>query len=69
MIRLKESAKLECCDSLDPFSEGINFTVRLPNIGRHILRSSDEVKVLILMSIIIKICNLTISHSSINIKI
>ena len=51
MIRLKESAKLECCDSLDPFSEGINFTVRLPNIGRNILRSSDEVKVLILMSI------------------
>ena len=58
MIRLKESAKLECCDSLDPFSEGVIFSVRPPKKSwKDISNLSGGEKVFILMSIILKICN------------
>jgi len=58
MITLGGNAELECCDSLDPFSEGVIFSVRPPKKSwKDISNLSGGEKVLIMF------------HSSINIKI
>jgi len=58
MITHGGNAELECCDSLDPFSEGVIFSVRPPKKSwKDISNLSGGEKVFILMSIILKICN------------
>lgn len=50
MITLGGNAELECCDSLDPFSEGIIFSVMPPKKSwKNISNLSGGEKVLLIL--------------------